>query len=247
MRRRLGTRNIAPDSRALHVMLRQNSVRTTSALDYWDQLVTLHYGGRVGITAHFRETTIAETGMFWAGAPFVTPAAGSITLENSILNVSTTGRAFLYQQLPATNTYDKRASVALRSYTVGDMIGLRLDDGGDNNYLEVVLRVSQASPTLWNVRTRRRAGGGAVTTQDGDDMHTDPGFVLSMNLTGTPWEAWNAYPVLATNMGFFGRMAKPRALLAASTFTPTRAGIVWIAGGEEDMAARVDWFDKGRA
>ena len=63
MAKQFGTRNAAPDSRQQHVMLRQNSVRTTSALDYWDQLVTLHYGQREGICSHFREQTIEETGI----------------------------------------------------------------------------------------------------------------------------------------------------------------------------------------
>jgi len=230
-------------------MLRKNSVRTTSALDYWDQLVTLHYGERVGITAHFREATMAETGMLWAGAPFATPT--DVMLDNSVLRVviDDASRAFLYQKIKATNIFDKLASVALASSHVGDYVGLRLDDGTDNNYLELVLRCSQANPTLWAVRTVRRTGGGAVTTQDGDDMHTDPGNVLRMEMTGTPWDdGWNIYPALHTNMGFDGKMWKPPVALGGINlvFTPTRAGIVFNPPGEGALIALVDWLDKGR-
>lgn len=249
MAKLLGTKNVAPDARQLAVLLRQNSMHTTSALDYWDQLVTLHYGGRDGLCSHFREATVAATGMMWAGAPFAVPAV--VALDNSILDISTTGRSFIYQQMAATNTYDKLASVAHRGYTLDDLVGLRLDDGTDNNYLEVLLRISQASPALWCVRTRRRTGGGAITTQDSDDFHTDPGFVLRMEIDGTPWEAWNAWPVLHTNMGFAGRMLKPFTLLGGANlaFTPTRAGVVFEAGtqGETAVYARADWFDIGRA
>ena len=249
MRRQFGQRNKARDAKDIHVLMRQAGMLTTSALDYWDQLSTLHYGTRVGICSHFRESTIAETGMAWAGAPFVVPA--SVTLENSVLSVGLlTGNAFLFQTLRPANTYDKLASVALSSSVVDDMVGLRLDDATDNNYLEVLLRVSQASPTLWTVRTRRRTGGGAVTTQDADDMHTPPGFVLRMDMVGTPWEAWNAYPALHTNWGFRGRMYKPFVALGGPdlAFTPTRAGVIFRPGaaGEAYLIARADWFDIGR-
>jgi hypothetical protein len=249
MAKRLGTRNIAPDARQAHVLGRQGSYLTRSVLDTWDALTALHYGGREGICSHFREGTIAETGMAWAGAPFAVP--GTVNLENSVLLAVTLTRSFLYQPLPATNTYTKRASVALFSVTLNDLVGLRLDDASDNNYLEVVLMVSQASPTQWTVRTRRRTGGGAVTTQDGDAMNTDPGFILAMVMTGTRWSAWNAYPALNTNMGFAGRMFKPYTTLGAVNlaFTPTRAGIVFEPGaiGETNLFALVDWFDIGRA
>lgn len=249
MARQLGTRNVPRDARQMHVLQRQNSMRTTSALDYWDQLVTLHYGTRDGICSHFREATIAETGMAWAGAPFAVP--GVVALANSILYVSTINRAFVYQNMAATNEEDKLGSVALQSNTLNDQVGLRVDDGTDNNYMEINLRLSQASPTLWGVRTRRRTGGGAVTTQDSDDMHTDPGFVLHMVFTGTLWEAWGVVPWLHTNMGFGGTMRKPAVMLGGANlaFTPTRAGIVFNPGaeGETYMEAHADWFDIGRA
>jgi hypothetical protein len=249
--KQLGQRNATRDVRDLAVMHQKHSTRTTSALDYWDQLVTLHYGGRAGICAHFREGTIAETTMAWAGAPFAAPAAA--TFANSILTVTTAGRAFLFQDMAATNLYDKLASVALVSNTVGDYVGLRLDDGTDDYYLEVVLYCSQATPTQWIVRTRRREAG-AVTTQDGDTLPTDPGFVLRMDMyfAGAAWaNNWNALPVLHTNMGFAGRMDKPSVLLGGGnlTFVPTRAGVVFVAGapGETSAVGKVDWFDIGRA
>lgn len=251
MGKQLGQRNATRDVRELAVMHQKHSTRTTSALDYWDQLVTLHYGGRAGICAHFREGTIAETAMAWAAGVFSVPAAA--TFANSILTVTTTkGRAFLFQDMAATNTYDKLASVALVTNTVGDYVGLRLDDGTDDYYLEVVLYCSQSSPTLWVVRTRRREAG-AVTTQDGDDMNTDPGFVLRMSLyfEGASWaNNWNAWPILHTNMGFNGRMDKPSVMLGGAdlTFVPKRAGVVFYSGDQDsNMTGKADWFDIGRA
>lgn len=187
--------------------------------------------------------------MAWAGAPFATPT--DVMLLDSILRVMIDdgNRAFLYQPMKSWQIMDKLASVALRSAHLGDQVGLRLDDGTDNNYIEVNLRCSQASPTLWAVRTRRRAGGGAVTTQDGDDMHTDPGNVLRMWLDGTPFDeedTWNVIPGLHTNMGFEGLMFKPLASLAANAFIPTRAGIIFDPPAEGELVALVDWFDIGR-
>jgi hypothetical protein len=215
--------------------------------------VTLHYGGRAGICAHFREATIAETCMAWAAGAFATPA--TVTLVDSIITVTDHHRHFLYQPMAAANTYDKLASVALVSNTVGDYVGLRLDDGSDDNYLEVVLQVFQASPTQWQVWTYRRTGGGAVTNQAGNVMVTDPGFVLRMDMyfAGASWaNNWNAYPVLHTNMGFGGWLYNPQTYLGTAnlTFVPTRAGIVFVAGDQDtpvNIVAKADWFDIGRA
>jgi hypothetical protein len=245
MRQILGKRNLNADARELAVTMKQRSMRTTSALDYWDQLTTLHYGGRHHVTDHFRYVAATLTDYWaWAGAPFAAPAA--VTLEDSLLkvNMPVAGRAFLVYDIAAVPTGCKLASVALWANTVGVACGLRIDDGTDNNYAEVVLRVSAVNPTQWAVQRRSRVGGGAVTTNNGDAMTIPTAMVLHMHLSGTKWSDWGIDSYLHTPFGITGTMYKETAARSA-TWTPTRCGLVFdnLADQSVDCNGIVDWVD----
>src|SRR5512136_1031829 len=97
MKTQLGKRNLNADARELAVVMRQRSLRATSALDYWDQLTCFHYGKRFGITDHFRYAAATLTDYWtWAGAPFA--ATSATTLEDSLLKVQIAAgaRSFLF-------------------------------------------------------------------------------------------------------------------------------------------------------
>jgi len=238
--RKLGERHLAPDTRVLGVTLRERAVRTTSALDYWDQLMTLHYGKRPLITDHFREATLSDN-WTWAGAPFAAPTAQSQANSVSLVTMVGALRSFMY--LPTITTADKYLSLSLGGYSGGLFGGLRLDDGTDNNYFEVRLVVATATPTTWKVQAAQRAGGGAITTADGDEMNIPVAHILRMNLQGTKWSAWGCRPVLHSPIGLSGFMYKPYTDLGAGAlnWTPTRVGIVYYAPAQGSGFVYVDW------
>lgn len=112
---------------------------------------------------HFREST-APAGYSWAsGAVFTTPGAGTYTYghKSDYLKLTTVGAlAFLYRSV---TTYLSK-TISARVF-LGDAgaIGLRIDDGTDNNYSE--FNIYHAGGTnVAEVRCRNRVGAGAVTT-----------------------------------------------------------------------------------
>ncbi len=172
-------------------------------------------------------------GWAWADdSPFVTPATVD-TSGPGLLRVGFSGasdRAFLYRTGAPSDT-SLYAMLALASTAVGFAVGLRLDAGDDDDYLEEVLRVSQASPTQWAVQIRWRSGGGSVSTADGDAMNMPQGHVLDLQVDGTTWSGWHARPRLRGPFG--GVMWKPNGGPAANslTWTPTRYGLTFDGGG----------------
>ncbi len=244
--RQLGRRNATRDARDVAVMLQEHGMRTTSALDYHDQLTTLHYGKRFDITDHFRYATANLTDNWtWAGAPFA--AAAAVTIEDSLLKVSmpVAKRAFLYYNIGTIPTGCKLASVGLWTYTVGVACGLRLDDGSDNNYVEVVLYCSQASPTQWIVQRRYMVGGISAPAVNGDAMTIPTAMLLHMHLSGTKWSSWTVDSLLHTPHGITGTMYKQTAALSGVRWTPTRCGLVFdnLADRSHDCNGIVDWVD----
>lgn len=243
LRRYLGDRNFEADARDVAVELKRRGHRSGSPLDNWNLQGPLHWGGRGAVTDHFMGTAL-DTAWAWAGAPFATP--GTVGVADSVLTVLNVGtaRSFLYQTIISTGY--KRAAVSLLSDTVGFAVGMRLDDGSDNNYVEEVLQVSAANPTNWAVQGRARTGGGVVATVAGDDMCVPLGYILDMILFGTRWSAWGARMGLTTAGAFGGVMFKPfTALGGALAWTPTRVGLVFdnLVGGASWESGLVDWCE----
>ncbi|MEN6507040.1 MAG: hypothetical protein ABFD92_21095 [Planctomycetaceae bacterium] len=244
--RQLGKRNATRDARDVAVMLQKHGMRCTSALDYWDQLTCLHYGGRHSITDHFRYAAATLTDYWtWAGAPFA--AAAAVTLEDSLLKVRTSAgqRSFLYYNIGTVPAGCKLASVALYANAVDVYCGLRIDDATDNNYVELVLCVSQASPTQWIVRRRHRTGGGVVVVNDGDAMTIPTAMVLHMHLVGAPFISWDVDSYLHTPFGITGTMTKQAATLSGGGFAPRRCGLVFDNTIDDGNGWNhiVDWVD----
>lgn len=180
-------------------------------------------------------------GWAWAGAPFVTPPTVDLTTQLGTITAGNfalaNDRAFLYKA--ATPTDSNLYTIAgLVSIGVGFRCGIRLDDGTDNNYVEVVLYVSQASPTQWIEQIRWQTGGGGVNTASGDALPIPHAYILQMSITGVKWTAWYATPLLRVLWGIGGRMWKPNSGPGPLAWTPTRHGLVFDQGG----AAVAAWY-----
>jgi len=152
-------------------------------------------------------------------------------------------RAFLWQADPGTGR--RLAAVALNARTLDFACGIRLDDGTDNNYAEVVLRVSQAMPmpTQWDVETRNRIGGGAVAVANADTLTSPLTYVLEMDIDGTQWTAWGIETLLSSEPAG-GSMFKNALVGGAWNWTPTRTGIILDApaGVLMNDTGLVDWY-----
>lgn len=220
----------------------ETNAETPSDEDLWERLTTYHYGGLAAVTDHFRGSAVSSS-WTWAGAPFVVP---TVSLARSVLTVSfaAAGRAFLYQGGITSNP--KQVSVTLQSWTVDFAAGLRLDDGSDNNYAEVVLRTDVAStPTQWRTQARYRTGGGAVSVVNGASIYVPEFYLVRLSIWGTPWGAWGFRPFLAGPHG--GLIWSPSTDLAglAAAWAPTRVGLIFdnAVGASRTNYALVDWCD----
>jgi hypothetical protein len=106
-------------------------------------------------------TDALPAGYAWAGAPFATPSTVDLTTYPSMLTLSqatTDIRAFLYTSTIPGSTL---LPVIYCGWSLGSatsMIGIRMDDGSDNNYIEWLLS-GDLKGTM-----RTRVGGGAVAT-----------------------------------------------------------------------------------
>jgi len=153
---------------------------------------------RIGIDVydwHFRTGDPAPpTGYAWQGAPFVAPGAVNYARGSDYLGaVSTAGNRSFMSTAVANNAaaWDGLISARIRT-GITTQIGLRFDDGTDNNYAEIRMSGAAADATqrltfVW------RAGGGAVNTVNSNliiPVDTYIVVVLRMNTGGGRYVAY---------------------------------------------------------
>jgi hypothetical protein len=183
-------------------------------------------------------------GWAWAGAPFITPPTVSFGMA-SHLSVSgftvNPSRAFLVSPFTPLGS-PMKASVGLALVTVDCFIGIRMDDGTDNNYFEMLLRHANAAPAQWDILCRYRLGGGAVTDSPAAGsrpllVYPQP-VILYMSVNGTMWSSWTISCMIQglLNAGastFWVTSGTPG---SNQTWTPTRKGLVFY------QPSTVSWY-----
>lgn len=183
-------------------------------------------------------TTTTPTGWSWAGSPFVTPATIQ-TINSTWLRLAgmTSGQRSFFYKTSVANQVVFAIMPALDTTTNGMHIGIRFDDGTDNNYSEVVLQYS-SSGTPFRVYYRHRIGGGTVTETELTNL-AQPMFDgwLIHAASGTRWSSWYSYAIVTSRNGTYLRGNQNGATM---TFTPTRVGIVIKFGGLSWQSALVD-------
>ena len=192
------------------------------------------------VTDHWDVGSSLGSAWSWAGAPFVTPASVTVNAAHipSDVQVTSNGagnRSFLKRSDGLANAYT-RISQCLYSGTVGAYVGLRFDDGTDNNYLELALRYCAAFQ--FDVISVTRTGGGAVTTTSRKVVELPVQHVLRIHLTGSLWSNWSA-------SGSFYVNAHARlswTIAAGLTWTPTRKGIIFQHTSSTADYFLIDWF-----
>lgn len=142
-------------------------------------------------TDHFRSGVI-PTGFAWQGAPFGGTPTVAYSRASEYLGALGGGAARYFMSVAVTNaaaSWQNKAIWARQCASVSARIGLRLDDGTDNNYAEVLLDAS--TNTGGQVLTfRYRAGGGAVTTVTGDTYPVTQLFTFRLLCV---WDGANYY------------------------------------------------------
>lgn len=122
---------------------------------------------RLGIstyTDHFRSGSI-PSGFAWAGSPFITGDILDYDARSDFLETGITsggsGRSFLYKAITNAEASwsNKHVSARCRAGNTGK-VGIRVDDGSDDNYFEFYLKGTGTQQTL---HTNIRAGGGSET------------------------------------------------------------------------------------
>jgi len=206
------------------------------------------------IDDHFDSNALSTYWTGWAGAPFVTPptiswdTASQLRVGNFALAAD---RAFLYTAgAPASN--DLEVAVGIRANTTGVSVGARMDDGTDNNYVEVVLIQTQVYPSLRTIRLRYRVGGGAILpvapAGDGSTLVVGLPYIARMQILGTRWTNWYFQSFLECMFSNSDSMYQFNPGALGLAWTPTRFGIIFDQGGVATAAFHrlgVDFFKEG--
>jgi len=113
-------------------------------------------------TDHFRSGVI-PTGFTWQGAPFSTPTVTYSLIGDYLQLVSNAANQRSFLSMPITNAaanWQNKAFYARVSGRYYGQMGIRCDDGTDDNYVEFYLD-SSAHNGMSTLKYKTRAGGGA--------------------------------------------------------------------------------------
>lgn len=179
------------------------------------------------------------TGWTWAtDAPFDgAPSNISVATYPSLLhlyNDSITEDHFAYKAASGTAVM----VVARLTIGAGPYLGIRIDDGDDNDFTEIRLVDSVAYPGMFRLLCRSRVGGGAVTSTYYSDPLPPAFYVLQVVWLG------------ASDLGlFYVTKDSPIPVYlgahAGLTWTAARYGIIFgqrIQASDPDRGGLVDWI-----
>jgi len=178
-----------------------------------------------------------RSGWAWAGSPFITP---NYSLLRSFLKVnqfSGGDRAFLYRS-DAMFFHCLLAKVSMTTNSTAWSVGLRYDDGTDDNFVEVLIRW-QSHGKVWFV-TRHRVGGGSVTDTQRFTLDATGAFVIGLCPQGTLWSNWRAQYQLRYRDA--PNTAGLSTWISGLAWTPQRRGLVFTGDTSGWRFTCVDWF-----
>jgi hypothetical protein len=194
-----------------------------------------HYVGTV--EDGFEGSTI-PAGWAWAGAPFSTPP--TVTVSSSVLacKLAASTEAFLYKSFQSGDN-NRMSMVGLQSNYATVQIGIRLDDGSDNNYASCILEITTGVPSVWQCRVKYRTGGGAINYVNGSSHSSPSPAYVQYGSAGTRWTNWGvSFTIGGSEWGrylpFYQTSNSPSGL----TFTPTREGLYF-----NNTHATNTWFN----
>lgn len=176
----------------------------------------------------------------FAGSPFIIPSGINFSVNSMALighNVANQ-RIFIYRTDAITNI--SNYITASPNVLADDAyFGYRYDDGSDNNYVEAVIRKTNAVETL-ETFSRVRTGGGGVTLNVRHTIYNFPMlFTIGFTNGGTQWTNWSA----ALRFSNEGPATRAVTIASGLTWTPTRRGIT-IFNANTTVATSGPFIDK---
>lgn len=193
-------------------------------------------------TDHFSSGGITS-GYAWAGSPFATPSTINYSRQSDYLGFlnSGAGRYFMYKGITnnAANWQGKYIEGRFCA-AVNGSVGLRVDDGTDNNYAEVYLD-NTAADGANTLKFSYRAGGGSVTTATAGCKFPVSEFMVLRLLCYWSGAAYSFYGYVIDETG--GQMIINGFNTPAVTWCPAagRAGIVGVSTAACGYL-KCDWF-----
>lgn len=172
------------------------------------------------------------SGWSWAGSPFVTPPAVDYAHLGTFLRArgyTSAFRSFLFKTIvPNISSFS-----ILCGFDVGALsnayAGVRLDDGTDNNYAEVVWwNVWSTTDPNIRVYLRQRTGGGTVVETEMTNFRMIiPNSLARLTLvaSGTRWSSWAPWARLDSQHFRLSGSSNGSTV----SWTPTRVGFVFGA------------------
>lgn len=169
----------------------------------------------------------------WAGSPFFIPtqssdnSVGTYGLQYpSVLHMvlkNSNSRAFIYIS-GSPNSGKVQGTFAFATMALGSSIGIRYDDGTDNNYAEAGIEVTGA--TVFKIVLRERNGGGSVNTVYGNEISLPMPVIVKLVAGGTPWSSWTprAWFTMPYNIPLMAQFLSAQGS-TTHAWTPQRYGI----------------------
>jgi hypothetical protein len=199
----------------------------------WDEwLRMVDRNGRAVYADHFRSGVI-PTGYTWdAAAPYNgAPGTVSYNYQGTYMYVAVSqGACLLHKHITDYSGHSLTARLTVGWTTE---IGLRIDDGSDDNYVMIILDPDNAG--AYNLDYRYRAGGGAVTDVPGP-QHLCGEFVVPSLYYNAATPAFDGFI-----KGEHGAWLSVGSFnTGAIAWVPSRIGIV-VQGNSGDLAF-CDWF-----
>lgn len=187
-------------------------------------------------TSHWRVAATLPAGYSWAGAPFSGGPGGHSaigSLNDYLLVYALAGtRHFLYAS-PGSLLNDQMYARCGSGHN--SSVGIRFDDGTDNNYYEGIWVDIGGGLQRW--RIKYRTGGGAVAYVDG------PTQMVGLQYTMMCWcyhHGGGTHQLYTYHAGEDGNTSIVIASPSA-TWTPSRVGLVFNEDGAGGPA-NCDWF-----
>lgn len=221
-------RDVVKMERELHKTRRQMAEHRHHRDPQWDLWTRkVNHYGRTEWSDHFRAGTI-PTGFAWQGAPFggAPGGAGGIldySYRGTYLRVVCDASPHFLSR--AVGSYADKWFVARVDTGYGSHVGIRCDDGTNNNYAEFYLWAGQNNCV--SVSFTSVTGGGAAVTDNGPSVRSDLPHVLLLTYNNG----------LSTFYGYTSREsgrwdADPNHQIAIA-WVPARIGLIFrLTAGE---------------
>lgn len=153
-----------------------------------------------------------------------------------LINDSTTEDHFAYQTATSSTTL----LIARLTKGVDSYVGIRLDDGSDNNYFEVRLVGAASATGMFAIEVHNRVGGGAVTTTT--RLDPIPAAFYTFRISRAASSPWTGISYYTTNTPLLVALGVST---GSVTWVPSRAGIIFgqrNTASSSDRAGLLDWW-----